>query len=529
MKRFLLSSIFLGASLLITSCSDFLDTLPDNRTEIDTESKVTNLLVSAYPQVFPMMMWEMSSDNVMDNGSLYDIETQAIEDAYLWEDIKTDTDTDAPQGVWANLYMAIASANNALKAIEEMGNPASLNPQKGEALLCRAYSHFILANTFCMAYNPNTAANELGIPYATEPETTVSPVYERGSLEDTYKNIEKDILEGLPLIDDNIYTVPKYHFNKKAAYAFAARFYLFYIKEDKSNYEKVIEYADKVLGTDPTKVLRNYSSEMGIYDDPENMANAYIDAKSAANLMISVIYSSWPYIYGPYDISKRYGLARAISENELLQARGPWGDGNVLFFGAKLYGFDQKISFFKYNMYFEFTDKVNGIGYRHAVIVPFSTNETLLCRAEANVMKSQPDYNSALNDLNAWVAAAETKEGGLNADVLTVELINDFYRWLAYTPVELADDKGRTAKKKLNPFFTFESSQQENFIHCILQARRLELVHDGNRWLDIKRWGIEFSHNREDKSPITLKKDDPRRAIQLPQDVINAGLEANPR
>lgn len=525
MKRFLLSSIFLGASLLITSCSDFLDTLPDNRTEIDTESKVTNLLVSAYPQVFPMMMWEMSSDNVMDNGSLYDIETQAIEDAYLWEDIKTDTDTDAPQGVWANLYMAIASANNALKAIEEMGNPASLNPQKGEALLCRAYSHFILANTFCMAYNPNTAANELGIPYATEPETTVSPVYERGSLEDTYKSIEKDILEGLPLIDDNIYTVPKYHFNKKAAYAFAARFYLFYIKEDKSNYEKVIEYADKVLGTDPTKVLRDYASEMGIFNDPENMANAYIDAKSAANLMISVVYSSWPYIYGPYDISKRYGLSRFISENELLQASGPWGAGNNLFFGSKLYGFDQKISFFKYNMYFEYTDKVNGIGYRHAVIVPFSTNETLLCRAEAYVMKSQPDYASATNDINSWIHAAENNK----LEDISETDINLWYNFTPYTPVELTNDDDRTVKKRLNPVFDFVSTKQENFIHCILQARRLEQVHDGNRWLDIKRWGIEFSHNREDKTPIILTKEDPRRAIQLPQDVINAGLEANPR
>ena len=44
------------------------------------------------------------------------------------------------------------------------------------------------------------------------------------------KNIQTDadLEEGLPLIDDNIYLRVKYHFNKKAAYAFAARFYLYY-------------------------------------------------------------------------------------------------------------------------------------------------------------------------------------------------------------------------------------------------------------------------------------------------------------
>lgn len=119
-----------------------------------------------------------------------------------------------------------------------MGNPSSLAPQRGEALICRAYGHFILANTFCEAYNYETASKKLGIPYAINPETEVSPDYIRGTLEETFSKIAADIQEGLPLIDDNLYSVPKYHFNKKAANAFAARFYLYYLQADKSNYEK---------------------------------------------------------------------------------------------------------------------------------------------------------------------------------------------------------------------------------------------------------------------------------------------------
>ena len=87
----------------------------------------------------------------------------------------------------------------------------------------------------------------------------------------------------------------------------------------------------------------------------------------------------------------------------------------------------------------------------------------------------------------------------------------------------------RTVKKELNPIIQFVDEKQENLIHCILHLRRIETIHEGLRWYDIKRYGIEISHNREGLSPDILTKNDLRRAFQLPQDVINAGLDANPR
>lgn len=42
--------MLLGAgSLTLAACNDFLDELPDNRTELDTPDKINRLLVSAYP------------------------------------------------------------------------------------------------------------------------------------------------------------------------------------------------------------------------------------------------------------------------------------------------------------------------------------------------------------------------------------------------------------------------------------------------------------------------------------------------
>ena len=57
-------------------------------------------------------------------------------------------------------------------------------------------------------------------------------------------------------------------------------------------------------------------------------------------------------------------------------------------------------------------------------------------------------------------------------------------------------------------------------IQCILHLRRIENIHEGLRWNDIKRYCIEISHNRDGKENDILKLNDPHRAIQLPQDVI---------
>ena len=72
----------LSVSLLaFSSCSDFLDTLPDSRTEINSTDKISPLLVSAYPTTLPLLIGELSSDNVMDNGGQFDTD-ELIEKLY---------------------------------------------------------------------------------------------------------------------------------------------------------------------------------------------------------------------------------------------------------------------------------------------------------------------------------------------------------------------------------------------------------------------------------------------------------------
>jgi hypothetical protein len=81
-----------------------------------------------------------------------------------------------------------------------------------------------------------------------------------------------------------------------------------------------------------------------------------------------------------------------------------------------------------------------------------------------------------------------------------------------------------------------EGSKLEAFLHAILYIRRIEFMHMGMRWFDIKRYGIEITRRTLSTTSINpvaendvLTIDDERRAIQLPSDVISAGLTPNPR
>ena len=100
----------------------------------------------------------MSSDNTDKNGlTSYTAINKLQEQAALWEDI-TEKEMDSPYDLWNDCYKAIASANLALQAIEEMGTPSSLLPQKGAALMCRAYAQWLHTKIFCLNFLPTTAA-----------------------------------------------------------------------------------------------------------------------------------------------------------------------------------------------------------------------------------------------------------------------------------------------------------------------------------------------------------------------------------
>src|SRR4051812_46414058 len=147
MKK-ILNIVLAGFLVANAGCNKYLDKLPDNRTVIATPEQVTQLLTSAYPQKNYITFCEAMTDNAEDKKSPT---TDLINmQPYKFQDVQS-TDDDSPEAYFHGCYTAIAAANQAL---EYCSGPDSVKytAQKGEALLCRAYAHFMLTVLFTRNY-----------------------------------------------------------------------------------------------------------------------------------------------------------------------------------------------------------------------------------------------------------------------------------------------------------------------------------------------------------------------------------------
>lgn len=527
MNNYIKSTLALSlAALALTGCNDYLDVMPDNRATLDNEEKLKSILVSAYPTKEYAWVNELSSDNCDDFGVNNPNTNRWMDDTFAWKEETEDTN-ESMNDYWESSYVSIAAANEALAGIANLGNDVSATIQeiKGEALMARAYNHFILANLFCQAWTQN-AASELGLPYMDHPETELLPKYERGNLAEFYEKIQKDIEEGIDLVGDSYYTVPKYHFTKKAAYAFACRFYLY-----TEQWEKAVDMANKCLGSDPTALLRDWDAILALpYSGGSDQyrMNEYVSTTSNSNLLLTTAYSSLGLVFGGYSLYSRYNHGQYLATQEDYRAANLFGTLKRVYGTYTGTNMDKSVMCNTPYM-FEYTDPVAGIGYRHTVIPVLTTDECLLNRAEALIMLRR--YDEAAADLTKWGSNIATTN-----NTLTPESIQTFYNGKTYC-YDDADGIESGMKKHLNPAFTIdaEGSVQESMLQCVLAYRRIETLHHGIRWFDIKRYGIEIPRRvmGSDSYPASktdvLLKNDLRRAYQIPLKVRDAGLEANPR
>jgi hypothetical protein len=489
-------TLFLLMLISVSSCDDFLSEKPDNRTEINTPEKISEVLVNAYPQMSYFDIAETMSDNAFDSGFQFGSFLIKNFQNYKWE-IQTEANNiDTQAYYWDACYKAIAHANTALQAIEELGSPSSLNPQKGEALLARAYAHFMLVTLWSQRYNPNTADTDMGIPYVTEPEAELVPHYNRNTIKEVFDFIQKDIEVGLPLIT-NGYKEPKFHFNKEAAKAFASRFYLI-----KGDWNKVITLSND-LGSKPVGKLRDFESYTLM--SPDNQRVSYASTDAQTNLLI---------------VSANSIVGRSAYESRFYL---PGGDRfqNILGFSTNpfekswlynFYSYNGSITLFlpKFYEYFKYSNVSAGIGEPYVAEVLLSNDEFFLNRIEAHVMAGQI---SLANDELEYFLSTRTEEYDETTDKLTQASI------VARYPV---------IDGEYTPFYTM-TPLQTSYIKAIAETRRRDFIHEGMRWFDVKRFNIVVNHEIENQPTNILVKDDKRRALQIPLHASTNGIELNPR
>lgn len=494
MKKFFNIFTLLAIIASFTSCEDFLDKEPDMRVDLDTKEKIASLLVSAYPKRNYLMFAEVASDNVEDKKMSESMHNDPpYPDIYFWKDVDLD-DRDTPTDFWNATYEAISSANHALRAMEEGGFGTEINQYKGEALISRAYNHFMLTIFFTKPYNKDGDNSSYGIPYVKEPNTTVFGNYTRSTVKENYEAIEKDLLEGLELINGGKWSVPKYHFTPAAARAFAARFYLF-----KGDWDKVIEHANAIFpGGQFRNNLRPINSTMTNYTFAQ-YKQEFNMADKAYNLLLTETYSVFQRSSGIGGARYGMGESKVAFHNGTTVYGVPFRTNNAIgVWTAPNYIVN------KFYEYFHYTNVAAEIGLPYMMQALFTVDEALMNRAEAYAQKGM--YDQASKDLDDFASVRIT----------------------GYSPGTHA-----FTLAKARTFTGITADDKQAVLKSILDIKQKAFMQEGIRWMDILRHQIPVVHNHFDSRGLetrdTLKAPDLRRTFQIPLQARNNGLPANER
>lgn len=490
--------------LMTTGCGKYLDVSPDASFEvpIDSEDKIAELLTGAYPDASYFPFLEVRTDNVGERT--YGEHYQLNEAMYLWEDYEQE-DLDTPLAYWQACYRGIAQANKALELLKDYPKTDRVKALYGEAFLLRAYLHFMLVNIWAEPYRGEESKAALGIPYLRKPEKNALVNYSRGTVYDVYDQIEEDLKLGITLVSDAYYDKPKYHFNKRAAYAFASRFYLM-----RGQWQQVIQYADYVLGSTPRSILRDWVAYEREYRFARtSLHRSYASASEPANLLLTTTESRWA-----RDLTNQLYGTTDRELKDIYTKRGILGctDYERMDF-TQPYVFTPSPSPVKEGYYtakFSELALFGSTGTRprdlYVTNVLLSTDEVLLNRMEAYTMLGQ--YDPAIDDLLTFLEAKyhiALPCGRSSYTNAHSDLYND-----------------------ITPYYGV-SQRQLGLLKIILDFRQKEFLHEGLRWFDIRRFYIAVKRNSRHALYRPLDKDDYRKVLQIPAEARRRGLEPNPR
>lgn len=466
--------VLLAIILLANGCSGYLGVSPDNRIDLTELEDYQALVTDAYPGAYQLFTDIMTDCYKYYDYPNYNSATQSgwFKPMYIWSDNYNQNLAIGPVKAWQNYYSCIYEANVVLKGIEAAnGNDEELRNQiKGEALLIRAYCHFMLVNLYGKQYNAATAATDLGVPYSTKPQEENIVEYSRDNIADVYNWIEQDALAGTALLTDKKVQVAKYHFTKAAAYAFLCRFYQY--KEDWDNCIKYGELS-QAQNSSVREFIADYNATFAKGNYAE-YANDYCSVNKSNILLMNKVLEFNSYHYNGFYANE---FKDTYEKND---------------YRSKIYTFNSNQT---PNWKCRKFRNVSKDGYRYSDVALFTTEEVILNLAEAYIRKAEPDYEKAISLLN------KIRE-------------KRFDPYVALTTTSLSS----------------QGQLSEVLFDKILNERRVELCYEGYRWFDCKRFGIELKHTIE-TGTYTLKGNDLRYIIQIPEAELSANpaMVSNPR
>ena len=502
----------LSAVVTLSNCGNFLEEYSQDHDYVRTWNDLNELLIGdCY-----MPVNAGSQFNVYANPGLYvhlfsdELEEQAVpasgttlymgsknhsyQFGYLtWQPRvgvnETGTAYYAENNAWTQIYKYINVANNVLstssKVPQKTGEEkAGVNYVNGQAHFLRAFYYFWLTNTYGQPYAPSTASIELGVPVKTEPEVN-DIKYSRNTVQECYDQIVSDLEAAITELQaaSSITRKSIYRVDAVSAELLLSRVYLYM-----QNWEKAAEYAQKVINEHPT--LDNLNTDKGAFaltTNPETLFSMGGDDLP-----------NWiEYAAQALRVSK--SMYQSYSDNDLRKTRWIYTLGN--FHGITKQpassNQDTPLPVTNYRYYStNYTDR----NLQRAISSMFwlRSGEAYMNLAEAEAyMGNEDEARSAINEIRKNRFASAAKDWQI-------------------------------------------TSTGNQLISDIRNERKRELICEGHRWFDLRRYRVcnvqpekvsiihTFTLYVDDNSCVPtethqfiLTEEDPSWTAPIPQEVIN--------
>ncbi|WP_289621553.1 RagB/SusD family nutrient uptake outer membrane protein [Bacteroides congonensis] len=505
-----LRNIFYAASLVIfCSCGDFLE--PKSQSEYvpkDANALQEMLIGEAYPtqtSTGVLSFLEIFSDDIqeqqLEGYTFSDNHINSMEGLgaiFCWQ---PDMFTVARQrgygysNVWAGLYKLLLGANAAIDYIDDVsGTEEEKNYVVAQALGLRAFYYYLLVNYFGAPYNYNPQA--LGVPLKLDSgmREAENILMTRNTVGEIYDQIVKDLNEAerlfLTLPEKQQYQ-PDYMVSLPMIELLKSRIYLYM-----NNWAKAKKYAEKVI-KDWNFTLIDLN---GISLPDPKQTNAYREFTNYQSPEVIWLYGNItdlvaahtsPYLTGTGSNNQR----RAFKASDRLLESFHADDLRKDLYIVRELKQDTKNpdnneyydTYLAFGKFMVTTSSPSSAGDYFAL--SFRVSEAYLNYAEASAMN--------------------------NAEADAIKAMNSLLENRYTNPESYADLSTLTG---------------DALIERIREERRKELCFEGQRWFDLRRYGMPSFTRKWGELTYKLEEKDRSYTMPIPNEVLdkNMRLEQNP-
>ncbi len=336
--------------ILLTGCDDFLEKKSD-QTLFLPETLEDIRLILDYTEIKnrPNNSFQFySADEFFITYDIWRSKSPYDQGIYIW-----DGSTDFfINNAWFDAYRMVMYGNIILERLTEFkkkDNSVLIDQMKGESLFYRALGHFLVADTYCKPFDPNSNNLDLGIPIRLNSD--IASVPGRGTVKNTYEAILDDLLLAVQLLPQTIQYLNRP--TKAAAYAFLARVYL-----SMELYHDALKYA--YLALDIKKDLLDYN------DLDLNKNNKFLPLENPEII----------YFMGTTIASAYVGRANSNMDTTLMSFYEPEDIRKKAFFDIKNNGY--------------YTYNISYYGAQDYLFTGFATDELYLIVAECETRIGEP-------------------------------------------------------------------------------------------------------------------------------------------